>query len=36
LTEKTRDRTRTLYRVIAERIRQYQNVAPKEQLSNES
>jgi predicted ATP-dependent endonuclease of OLD family len=25
LTEKTRDRTRTLYRIIAERIRQYQN-----------
>ena len=28
LTEKTRDRTRTLYRIIAERIRQYQNTAP--------
>jgi len=28
LTEKTRDRTRTLYRVIAERIRQYQNTTP--------
>ena len=36
LTEKTRDRTRTLYRIIAERIRQYQNTAPKEQFSNES
>jgi len=35
LTEKTRDRTRTLYRIIAERIRQYQNTAPKEQFSNE-
>ena len=30
LTEKTRDRTRTLYRIIAERIRQYQNTAPME------
>jgi len=30
LTEKTRDRTRTLYRVIAERIRQYQNTTPME------
>jgi len=36
LTEKTRDRTRTLYRIIAERIRQYQNTAPIEQFSNES
>jgi len=36
LTEKTRDRTRTLYRIIAERIRQYQNTAPMEQFSNES
>jgi len=36
LTEKTRDRTRTLYRIIAERIRQYQNTVPKEQFSNES
>jgi len=36
LTEKTRDRTRTLYRIIAERIRQYQNIVPKEQFSNES
>ena len=36
LTEKTRDRTRTLYRIIAERIRQYQNTAPTEQFSNES
>ena len=35
LTEKTRDRTRTLYRIIAERIRQYQNTAPTEQFSNE-
>ena len=30
LTEKTRDRARTLYRVIAERIRQYQNTTPME------
>ena len=30
LTEKTRDRTRTLYRIIAERIRQYQNTTPME------
>ena len=30
LTEKTRDRTRTLYRIIAERIRQYQNRTPME------
>jgi predicted ATP-dependent endonuclease of OLD family len=30
LTEKTRDRTRTLYRIIAERIRQYQNKTPME------
>jgi len=36
LTEKTRDRTRTLYRIIAERIRQYQNTVPTEQFSNES
>ena len=36
LTEKTRDQTRTLYRIIAERIRQYQNTPPKEQFSNES
>ena len=36
LTEKTRDRTRTLYRIIAERIRQYQNTTPMEQFSNES
>jgi len=28
LTEKTRDRTRALYRIIAERIRQYQNTTP--------
>ena len=36
LTEKTRDRTRTLYRIIAERIRQYQNTTPMDQFSNES
>ena len=30
LTEKTRDRTRTLYRIIAERIRKYQNTTPME------
>ena len=30
LTEKTRDRTRALYRIIAERIRQYQNTTPME------
>jgi predicted ATP-dependent endonuclease of OLD family len=30
LTEKTRDRTRTLYRIIAERIRQYQSTTPME------
>jgi len=30
LTEKTRDRTRTLYRIIAERINQYRNTAPME------
>jgi len=30
LSEKTRDRTRTLYRIIAERIRQYQNTTPME------
>ena len=35
LTEKTRDRTRTLYRLIAERIRQYQRTTPTEQFSNE-
>ena len=34
LTEKTRDRTRTLYRIIAERIRQYQRTTPTEQFSN--
>ena len=28
LTDKTRDRLRTLYRLIAERIRQYQNTTP--------
>ena len=31
LTDKTRDRLRTLYRLIAERIRQYQNTTPVEQ-----
>ena len=35
LTEKTRDRLRTLYRLISERIRQYQNTTPLEQFSNE-
>ena len=35
LTEKTRDRVRNLYRLIAERIRQYQNTTPFEQFSNE-
>ena len=30
LTEKTRDRTRTLYRIIAERINQYRNTTPME------
>ena len=35
LTEKTRDRLRTLYRLIAERIRQYQRTTPTEQFSNE-
>ena len=30
LTEKTRDRLRNLYRLIAERIRQYQNIGPTE------
>ena len=34
LTEKTRDQLRTLYRLIAERIRQYQNTTPTEQFSN--
>jgi len=34
LTEKTRDRLRTLYRLIAERIRQYQHTTPTEQFSN--
>ena len=32
LTEKTRDRVRNLYRLIAERIRQYQNTATKEEF----
>ena len=35
LTEKTRDRLRALYRLIAERIRQYQHTIPTEQFSNE-
>jgi len=35
LTEKTRDRLRALYRLIAERIRQYQHSIPTEQFSNE-
>ena len=35
LTDKTRDRLRTLYRLIAERIRQYQNTTPIEQFLNE-
>jgi len=35
LTEKTRDGLRTLYRLIAERIRQYQHTTPTEQFSNE-
>ena len=35
LTEKTRDRLRALYRLIAERIRQYQHTTPTEQFSNE-
>ena len=34
LTEKTRDSVRNLYRLIAERIRQYQNTAPVEEFSN--
>jgi len=34
LTEKTRDSIRNLYRLIAERIRQYQNTAPIEEFSN--
>jgi len=34
LTEKTRDSVRNLYRLIAERIRQYQNTAPMEEFSN--
>jgi len=35
LTEKTRDSVRNLYRLIAERIRQYQHTAPMERFSNE-
>ena len=35
LTEKTRDSIRNLYRLIAERIRQYQNTTSLEQFSNE-
>ncbi|MCH2381043.1 MAG: AAA family ATPase, partial [Nitrososphaerales archaeon] len=34
LTEKTRDSVRNLYRLIAERIRQYQNTTPMEEFSN--
>ena len=34
LTEKTRDSVRNLYRLIAERIRQYQNTAPIDEFSN--
>ena len=34
LTEKTRDRVRNLYRLIAERIRQYQNTTSIEEFSN--
>ena len=34
LTEKTRDSIRNLYRLIAERIRQYQNTTPMEEFSN--
>jgi len=32
LTDKTKDQFRSLYRLIAERIRQYQNVATKSDL----
>ena len=35
LTEKTRDSVRNLYRLIAERIRQYQHTAPVERFSKE-
>ena len=34
MTEKTRDSIRNLYRLIAERIRQYQNTAPIEEFTN--
>ena len=34
LTEKTRDSIRNLYRLIAERIRQYQNTSPMEEFPN--
>ena len=34
LTDKTRDSIRNLYRLIAERIRQYQNTTPMEEFSN--
>jgi len=34
LTEKTRDSIRNLYRLIAERIRQYQNTSPIEEFPN--
>ena len=33
LTDKTKDQFRSLYRLIAERIRQYQNVNSKAELS---
>ena len=35
LTEKTRDSVRNLYRLIAERVRQYQNTATMKKFSNE-
>ena len=34
LTEKTRDSVRNLYRLIAERIRQYQNTTPMDEFTN--
>ena len=34
LTEKTRDSVRNLYRLIAERIRQYQNTTPMDEFAN--
>ncbi len=33
LSDKTKDQFRSLYRLIAERIRQYQNVATKQDLN---